>query len=121
MLEKEKSGMTLSPMQLAYLPQGDKAALLDWNGNHSQWHNRVQQEAVKQDKLDVGTYNVADMADMDDWLYFHNQEHIKIAEAFDISAPPDLSFWDPEDPINFFNWTYAHALVHDGERKALGL
>jgi hypothetical protein len=113
--------MTIQPMQLAYLPQKDETALLDWAGSHSQWHNRVQQEAVKQNKLDVGTFDVADMVDMDGWLFWHNEEHQKIASAFNISGAPDLTYWDKDDPINWNNWLMAHSLVHDAERKTLNL
>lgn len=111
----------LDPSQLAFLPMRNKSAIEDWAQDHFYWHNSVQAEAVKQGQLDIGTYNVADMGDMNDWLYYHNDEHQKIAAAFNIESPPDLSFWDPDDQTNWDNWLMTHSLVHDAERKTLNL
>ena len=113
--------MPITPTQLAFLPQGDKQALMDWAREHGDWHRLVAQRALQRGNLTLGTYNVTDMADMEDWTYFHNIEHENTAAAFNISAPPDLSYWDQEEPINFNNWLQAHALTHDNERKVLGL
>jgi hypothetical protein len=113
--------MTVQPIELAYLPQHDQIALLDWAGYHSAWHRLVAEAAVKRGHLDLGTYSVSEMSNMDDWLYFHNVEHENISETFNLAGVPDLSFWDQDDPVAFANWLYAHALVHDAERKGLNL
>ena len=113
--------MPITPTQLAYLPQGDKQALMDWAREHSNWHKLVAQKAIQRGNLTLGTYDVADMADLDDFLYFHNAEHENTASVFGIGAPPDLSYWDQEEPINWANWLQAHALTHLNEQKALGL
>lgn len=114
--------MSVSASQLAYLPpQEDNQAFLDWLGYHAQAHNKVEEKAVRDGKTNLGTYDVADAADMEDWLYFHNQEHIEIAQSYNLQAPPDLSYWDRSDPVNDANWLQSHALVHDNEQKALNL
>lgn len=106
-------------MQLAYLPQGDNAALLDWLGYHAQLHQAIAKKAVDDGHTNLGTYDVSTMADRGDWTYFHDKEHSEIAETYHLGAPPDLSYWDENDPVNFNNWLQSHALIHDGENKAL--
>lgn len=113
--------MTVTASQLAFLPPDDQSSFLDWLGYHAQAHNQAEEKAVRDGKSNLGTYNVADMADMDDWLFFHNQEHQQIAQSYNLSSPPDLSAWDRKDPINDANWLQAHSLVHDNEQKALKL
>jgi hypothetical protein len=111
----------IAPIELAYLPQGDQMALLDWLGYHAQLHHVIGEKAVRDGHTDLGTYPISTMADRDDWLYFHQQEHIQISETYNLPAPPDLTYWDENDPTNFNNWLQSHALVHDGEKKNLGL
>jgi len=113
--------MTVTPSQLAYLPSDDNQAFLDWLGYHAQAHRQVAEKAVRDGHTDLGTYDVADAADMDDWLYFHNQEHQTTAEIYNLAAPPDLSFWDRQDPVNDANWLQSHSLVHQTEKNGLGL
>lgn len=111
----------IAPIELAYLPMHDDTALLDWLSFHAQLHRAVAQKAVRDGNLNLGTYDVSQMADRNDWGYFHFQEHMEISETYHLPAPPDLSYWDENEPINFNNWLQAHALVHDGEKKALNL
>jgi hypothetical protein len=112
--------MTISAIELAYLPQHDQSALLDWISNHWQFHTRIAQRAVRDGHTNLGTYDVSQMADRDDWLYFHQQDHIEISQTYNLAAPPDLTYWDEKDPDNFNNWLQAHALTHDGINKGLG-
>ena len=115
----------VNPSQLAFLPSlsdpGAQQAFLDWAGYHAQWHRAIQQQAVRDGHLDLGTYDVADIADFEDFLYFHNQEHQNISETYNMQAPPDLSFWDRQDPVNDPNWLSAHAQVHQNIQQALNL
>ena len=111
----------ISPQQLAFLPQHDQAALLDWLGYHAQLHRAIQEKAVREGHTNLGTYPLATMADRDDWVYFHNEQHVEISQTYNLAAPPDLSYWDENDPVNFNNWLESHALVHDGEKKGLNL
>lgn len=110
----------ISPIELAYLPQQDQMAFLDWLGFHARFHQVIAQKAIARGFQNLGTYQFATMGDRDDWLYFHNQEHNEIAQTFNIGAPPDLGYWDENDPGNFNNWLQSHALVHDNERKVIG-
>lgn len=113
--------MTIAPIQLAYLPQNDHNALLDWAREHGDWHKQIRDKGFGQGMNMGFPYSVNDLIDLDEWAYYHNDEHITLSENFFTAAPPDLSWWDQSDKTNFENWLMAHALVHDDLRKAVGL
>ena len=113
--------MSVTPSELAYLPQHDQAALNDWLGYHAQLHKQVQTKAVQDGHTDLGVFWVADMVDKDQWTYWHYQDHVNIASTYSLAAPPDLGYWDFDDPNSFNNWLFSHSLVHGNEKTGLGL
>ncbi len=113
--------MTISTIQLAYLPRNNQNALFDWLREHGDWHRRVAEKALKDGHSNIGTFPIYDMANKDDWAYFHNTDHEEISSTYHLSTPPDLSYWDFDDEVNFANWLFAHALVHQDIQKGLSL
>ena len=112
----------IEPRMLAFVPRGDKEALNDWARQHSEWHEKIYTEAVKQGFKRFDIYpTLRDMDDLEGWSYFHQMEHSNMANSIGTAQPPDLSGLDEEDEENWVTWHQSHAEIHADLRSALGI